>query len=67
MFTLFACFARQTFLIALVVLGCGVMPSRGVLAQLTPCPPGRGDGEGLVVDDMKKDWAKVFPSGGKND
>jgi len=35
---LFACFARQTFLIALVVLGCGVIPSRGVLAQTDPLP-----------------------------
>jgi hypothetical protein len=38
MFMVFACFARQTFLIALLALGCSVIPCREVLAQTDPLP-----------------------------
>jgi phosphoglycolate phosphatase-like HAD superfamily hydrolase len=34
----FACFARRTFLIALLALGCSVIPCREVLAQTDPLP-----------------------------
>jgi hypothetical protein len=38
MFMVFACFSRRTFLIALLALGCSVIPCREVLAQTDPLP-----------------------------